>query len=129
MPTIADAPHELEIPDGGGHYMLTEREVRWINAARNRWLAIDATDPPIWTGDLEDDCHLHWRNYFAHAECLNRNQWHCMVWKEVEGREIQVFHADESDILPKTGRASRWLCELVIAAASVGVFPTTKLST
>ncbi len=75
---------------------------------------------PIWTGDLDDDCSLHWRGYHAHAECLSRNQWHCMVWREAEGKSTQVFHADEFDVMPKTGEAARWLCELVIATADRG---------
>lgn len=37
------------------------------------------SDPIIWTGDLEDDCHAEWRDCTAQVE-RKGDWWLCVVW-------------------------------------------------
>ncbi len=73
----------------------------------------------FWHGDLDDDCHACWRGVHAHAEWSNGARrgglWYCSV---SEGNDVRFFHtADRNDICPKSGKAARWLCELIMTLA------------
>lgn len=93
-------------------------------------------EPIEWKGDLGDDCTAEWRGMFAHAECLyeydpddhepdespnDPSYWFCSVI--IKGREYELFHDMTADVMPKTGKAARWLCELVMRAYAAGVYP------
>lgn len=70
-----------------------------------------------WTGDLCDDCTCKAGPLLAHVECLSDEPevWHASVnlFYRVKG-DPDIFRADTADIIPKTGEAARWLCELVM---------------
>ncbi len=74
------------------------------------------TDPIVWQGDLDDDCHARWRGLGAHAERMDEHSWYCSVWCDGAGKKM-LFHSSDDDIHPLTGKAARWLCELVLRAA------------
>jgi hypothetical protein len=91
----------------------------------------------VWRGDPADDvCCSSVPGYTAHAECMSdgteaddpggSESWYCSVSRvDGDGRVIgdAIFHSGDHDTCPLTGRAARWLCELVIRAAVAGVYP------
>jgi hypothetical protein len=79
--------------------------------------------PLEWRGEMEDDCSAIWKDFDAHAEHLHGprrgGSWYCSV----SGPDMtRFFHtADQTDVRPRSGCAARWLCELVISAADLGL--------
>lgn len=72
-----------------------------------------------WSGDLLDDCVARLDDFVAHAEWLTGSQgrkggnWFCAVWKG----DQRLWHTADVDVVPRSGAAARWICELVIALA------------
>jgi hypothetical protein len=78
--------------------------------------------PIVWTGEMDDDCHATLGEFQAHAEWQHGprrgGHWYC----QVRGPLGQYFHtADRNDIQPRNGVAARWLCEVVMRAASISL--------
>jgi hypothetical protein len=69
-----------------------------------------------WGGDLDDDCWASVGEFHAHAEHLSGPSrgglWYCSVSR----RGVGVFHSGDHGVQPRSGRAARWLCEVVMAA-------------
>lgn len=69
-----------------------------------------------WQGDLSDDCTARIGRFQAHAEHLQGPRrggvWYCQVF--------DVLHSEEAGIVPRSGRAARWLCEVIAVAAELG---------
>ena len=72
----------------------------------------------VWRGDLNDDCTLEWGDYYAHVENMGES-WYCSVSLKSDLSDT-IFHTCSDDILPLTGKAARWLCEMVIKAQLSG---------
>jgi hypothetical protein len=105
--------------------LLSRDAARWlgrlVEAAHQRGCPVAATLE--WTGDLEDDCQVKWKQLWAHAEHLQGRRrggiWYCSV----TGRDgHRFFHTiDSPDIQLRSGAAARWLCELLMRAADSGI--------
>jgi len=84
-----------------------------------------SSDEPFleWTGDLDDDCAAETDTLYAHAEWCNGPRhgglWYCMV--TACDPNLRYFHSLDMSIEPRSSIAARWLCELVISAASAGL--------
>ncbi len=70
-----------------------------------------------WKRDLEGDCILNLGNIYAHAEHLEGplgkgGIWYCMV----EFNNTTYFHTADHAIQPRSGKAARWLAEVMILA-------------
>lgn len=80
-----------------------------------------------WIGDLNDAASCHAGPLVACVECLYGPEdddepdntamlvWHATVdlFYRVAG-EPPIFDSNVQDVVPKTGAAARWLCELVM---------------
>ena len=71
----------------------------------------------MWDGDLDDDCRATVGDMHAHAEHLHGPRrggaWYCSVSRSGE----RLFHTADCGVLPRSGGAARWLCELVMYSA------------
>ena len=80
-------------------------------------------EPPVWAGDLNDDCRMMMGNLAAHAEWLSGprrgGEWYCSV-REAGGR-VHFHTIDAPGIQPKSGAAARWLCELILRLVVNGI--------
>lgn len=103
--------------------------VRFLNQDAALWVArlveqLGGPGEPLgWTGDLADDCSVETKELLGRAEHLygprRGGAWYCAVYGTPLSR---YFHtADRIDIQSRSGSAARWLCELVISAAEVGL--------
>lgn len=76
-----------------------------------------------WTGDPNQDCAAETDTLYAHAEsCTGPRRggvWYCMVSSRDHDRRF--FHSLDMSIEPRNSIAARWLCELVISAATAGL--------
>ena len=74
------------------------------------WQTIAAKNDPIeWTGDLNDDCTARWAGLLLRAEEMERNSWWWAV-TDLE-RNIEIGSSNESNQIPKSGKAARSLAE------------------
>lgn len=44
--------------------------------------------PPVWTGDLDDDCSARWAGMTLRAECMDGDRWWWAVYDISTGEEI-----------------------------------------
>jgi hypothetical protein len=74
-----------------------------------------------WAGDLGDDCSAFVGELHCHAEHLSGpvrgGAWYCSVSRSGES----VFHTADRGVHPRSGEAARWLCEVVVCAATAGL--------
>lgn len=109
--------------------LLDESAAHWLGQLVADVLAVGSLQlmgkegPPQWQGNPKDDCSLAFENHAAHAEWLSGPSrggvWYCAVYCTDGSR---LFHtADFHQIQPKSGRAARWLCELVIQGGRAGI--------
>lgn len=77
-----------------------------------------------WMGDLGDDCTAWVNDLHCHAEHLygpfRGGAWYCSV---IRARQF-VFHTADHGIIPRSGNAARWLCELVVYREIAGITNT-----
>jgi len=80
-----------------------------------------ATTEVRWTGDLGDDCSAVVGDFNCHAEhsCgpARGGVWYCSVYRS----GVRIFHTADRGVQPRSGKAARWLCEVMIAAEVTGL--------
>lgn len=77
---------------------------------------IAAQIPPVWTGDLDDDCTAMWAGYQLLAEWMNGDYWWWCVIESSTGEQIitsdnsaERYHSGESARLAAETAARRLL--------------------
>ncbi len=69
------------------------------------WQILAAQQPPIWEGDLDDDCTAHWAGFMLRAEQMDEDCWWWCVY--VDGSSEQIASSNNLATPPSTGEAAR----------------------
>ncbi len=69
---------------------------------------VAARQPPVWSGDLRDDCTAKWAGFLLRAEKMDRGRWWYAVTDVRSGNVI----AEGMDV--RTGGEARLKCEEAI---------------
>ena len=67
------------------------------------------TQPPLWTGDLEDDCTAQWGGLLLRAESMNEKIWWWAVTEIATNLEINSSNNDDLEV--DSGVLARRLAE------------------
>jgi hypothetical protein len=70
---------------------------------------IDAQVPPVWTGNLDDDCTARWAGLTLRAEWMNDDVWFWCVYDDATGD--QVCSSNRSEHECRSGSAARAAAE------------------
>ena len=73
------------------------------------WQKIAARTPPIWEGDLDDDCTARWAGLTLRAEWMNGNDWWWCVYDD--STDTQIASSNELLEPPQSGDAARKAAE------------------
>ena len=133
------APRWVFVVEGPDRALFDSRwvSVRYSTREGAEWTmrlvrGLAGTEPGelAWKGDLHDDCWAAAGPLWMHAERMNGPSrggiWYCSVRESGTGR--LYFHTGDRladggapDVVPRSGRGARWLCELVVSAVSAGL--------
>lgn len=61
--------------------------------------------PPVWDGDLEDDCTSRWAGLLLRAELMDAGRWWWAVYDD--DTEDQIDSSNEHDVVFPTGEKAR----------------------
>ena len=76
---------------------------------------MQASEPIVWKGDLDDDCTAVWAGLMLRAEWMDEDYWWWAVY-DMQQNEITIDSSDEYDIRFTGGEAARAKAESVAIA-------------
>jgi hypothetical protein len=72
--------------------------------------ALEAQEPPKWSGNLDDDCIALWAGFMLRAEWMDDDNWWWCVYHE--GASEQIASSNDTNAARcKTGEAARAAAE------------------
>jgi hypothetical protein len=69
------------------------------------WQQIAAQVPPVWNGNLDDDCTAKWAGFTLRAEWMNDDIWWWCVYDDATGEQVTSSNSDPR--VCHTGEAAR----------------------
>ena len=73
------------------------------------WRILASQKPPVWSGDLYDDCTALWAGFMLRAEWMVDDRWWWCVYEE--GSDDQKASSNDSEELCRSGDEARSAAE------------------